>query len=753
MEWCPESWQCALDVMLDVATVQEVPMIRTHLAAMIGAWPDAAGDISLPWMNATWDLLERHYPVMGHTSYRPLPLERVRNILGDDVPTHCVFAACIAPWEWGEELDAVFPFPYMPAEVELLDKDCCAATPSQKRALSIVLLEMSRAPEYRRHRSFILEGGAGVGKSWTVRTLVRMLNNRAIVTATTASAAQTLDIAMARTVHSTMGVGMGERADFMTLLNNLKTRIWNVVAQAMTGFGGGRRPTAHQDMMDALEYQPDEGDVMEGAAHPLWIIDEVSMMGAKLLDVCMRAWLATVFTVRRDMLCKHALGGLDMSRMERQNRRGLGAPHYATMYYPRMDRLNFYDVQLPDAWAPPAQGADASTLACYTSLWRTFYEHVWRYMPPILFVGDFFQLPPVNDDYAFESAWWTDQLVPTRLPLIEPVRQQGDLAYHAFLEKLRMGKLSTQEMMRWWSQFQRASKEQVPETATYLHARNKDADETNANKLAALRRTVYVVRALDEGDTASGAKHFNVSLPEVVELSVGAQIILRRNMDQGLGLVNGTRATILGIGRIHSSQIRYGATMSDGSAAQSAMGSGVKGYTGYSLSLPFRPGQYTWLDHAEPERMHGKTTSAESRVALNAPETFVEIETMRERRRIFILSASIKMTRKPPRKNAKKRDAEDDEEEIVAQRIQMPMILGWAVSIHRSQGMTLVDGAHIDARGLFAPGQGYVAFSRVPSASLVHLVNTPSGMGTRPAPKVVQYYASLPSTTTTTTTA
>ena len=64
---------------------------------------------------------------------------------------------------------------------------------------------------------------------------------------------------------------------------------------------------------------------------------------------------------------------------------------------------------------------------------------------------------------------------------------------------------------------------------------------------------------------------------------------------------------------------------------------------------------------------------------------------------------------------------EDDDDQVLAAIVQVPLRLAWAITVHKSQGMSL-DCAEIDLSKAFIEGMGYVALSRVRTLSGIKLM-------------------------------
>jgi len=78
----------------------------------------------------------------------------------------------------------------------------------------------------------------------------------------------------------------------------------------------------------------------------------------------------------------------------------------------------------------------------------------------------------------------------------------------------------------------------------------------------------------------------------------------------------------------------------------------------------------------------------------------------------------------------------EEDRQIIASIAQVPLRLAWAITVHKSQGMT-IDAAEIDLSKSFEYGMGYVALSRVRSLENIKLMGI-NEMALKVNPKVVE---------------
>lgn len=82
---------------------------------------------------------------------------------------------------------------------------------------------------------------------------------------------------------------------------------------------------------------------------------------------------------------------------------------------------------------------------------------------------------------------------------------------------------------------------------------------------------------------------------------------------------------------------------------------------------------------------------------------------------------------------------DNDGTKVLATFAQIPVRLAWAITIHKSQGMTL-ERARVDLAHAFAPGQAYVALSRMKTLEGLCLAQPLSQRSVRAHPDIVAFY-------------
>lgn len=177
----------------------------------------------------------------------------------------------------------------------------------------------------------------------------------------------------------------------------------------------------------------------------------------------------------------------------------------------------------------------------------------------ILICGDVCQLPPVNDDYFFKSKAYQDLKFKT-VRLTHPWRFQKDIDFFHLLSRVRIGKQTEDDiklLQNRVSVYNKEMKNKIFEEGdikpTQMFSKKVDVNNINLQELKNLKEVEHHYQSDDnlikkDGSNAtikSFQETIENSVPSLLKLKVGAQVMLTWNIDVENGLCNGSRGVVL----------------------------------------------------------------------------------------------------------------------------------------------------------------------------------------------------------------
>lgn len=171
----------------------------------------------------------------------------------------------------------------------------------------------------------------------------------------------------------------------------------------------------------------------------------------------------------------------------------------------------------------------------------------------LILFGDFLQLPPVGEDgkpvrFAFESRSWEQARIHVRV--LRDVMRQKDREFAEILSRVRVGD-TCEDVRRVLRTRIKATDPNPDIVPVSIATHNAIADQINKERLAALPGELFTWEASDwaENKFASQTLDKNCIAPKTLELRIGAQVMLLRNLDQEAGMVNGAVGQLVDVAK------------------------------------------------------------------------------------------------------------------------------------------------------------------------------------------------------------
>jgi ATP-dependent DNA helicase PIF1 len=382
----------------------------------------------------------------------------------------------------------------------------------------------------------------------------------------------------------------------------------------------------------------------------------------------------------------------------------------------------------------------------------------------LIFCGDFLQLPPVcgrnqQIPYPFFSPVWL-QLNLHVITLSTKFRQQSDTSFQSVLDAVREAKLEQEHIAALQQCVRR--QDQIDDSYVRLYGSNREVDARNLQCFSFLSPRLgelvtddkpmlcYNAMDLKSSKAASinlGDGRFATSIP----LKIGTKTMLLSNLNVRAGLVNGAAGVVTGfLSPVEAITMVKGVfdgrrTQQINLVAEQLMArAGIQSYaaairmldcmtsrTFYgslrnrdNRSAPLTlEGIYSTSQVTDLLQVSGCPMTPERALALTLEEW--QAQPLNHALRFPVIhfetptaagQSSIHLLATPGKEEWY---AGDD---VIASRVQVPVRHAWAMTVHKSQGLTIRRLA-VDMNKFFAPGQAYVALSRGVSLEGLALTN------------------------------
>ncbi|KAG7744684.1 hypothetical protein KL911_005315 [Ogataea haglerorum] len=352
----------------------------------------------------------------------------------------------------------------------------------------------------------------------------------------------------------------------------------------------------------------------------------------------------------------------------------------------------------------------------------------------LVLTGDFFQLPPVSlskmgaAKFCFDAVSWKECIDETIL-LTKVFRQKNDSDLIEMLNALRIGKLSD-EIKRKFKRLERPLQYNDGIYPTELYPTREEVDRANLERLNSLPGRVYTFQSRDNfppnGNPAIFVKQLDgLMCAKMLQLKEGAQVMYLKNDLEDPQLVNGSIGKIVCFCSI---------------ALWTLFTNTFKEYERpMHTDLLVMASRFTGNEPtAQDEELYNEflATNYNSPSQVELAKEMIRTAKMSKLSEVLPLvkfsHSSLKLIEPVPF---------SPESNSELSREQLPILLSWALSIHKSQGQTL-ERVKVDLTKIFEKGQVYVALSRCVDTKNLEIVNFDEKR-IRISEDVVQFYENL----------